>query len=118
MSRTGTFEQGIARGGPDFTSVDSKLKAEDLYRRGVLVKLLLLPTELGGQEVPANVVFVPAFAANVKARIDHNVVQALVGAGKVTRYRAIPEYQGDSFIPCAITITASNPGKFSSTIDI
>ncbi|MCU1347145.1 MAG: hypothetical protein JWO56_175, partial [Acidobacteria bacterium] len=29
-----------------------------------------------------------------------------------------PQYQGKSFIPVAIVITASDPGDFSSTIDI
>ena len=31
---------------------------------------------------------------------------------------AIPEYQGNSFIPIAIKIVASNPGEFSTTINI
>lgn len=35
-----------------------------------------------------------------------------------TQYTATPEYQGASFIPIAIKIVASNPGNFTTTINI
>lgn len=40
--------------GPDFSKVDTLAKAEALYQRGELQKLLLMPLEPGGQNVPLN----------------------------------------------------------------
>jgi hypothetical protein len=36
----------------------------------------------------------------------------------VKRYAATPAYQGRSVVPVAITVTASDPGRFESTIAI
>lgn len=74
--------------GPDFSPVTSVQQAEDLVRRSDIEPLLLLPSEFGGLEVPENVVYVPAGISALKERID----------------------QGDSFIPIAIRIEASDPG--------
>ncbi len=46
------------------------------------------------------------------------MIAPLATEGKVTRYRAIPEYQGDSISPIAITIIASDPGEFTMTLNI
>lgn len=104
--------------GPDFSAIDSRKKAEALFRRGELEALFLMPLELGGIDDPRNVVFVPVGIAAVKAGIDQNVIAPLVEEGRVSRYAATPEYQGRSFIPIAIRVEASDPGQFSSTIDI
>lgn len=82
--------------GPDFSHVTSVQQAEDLVRRGDIERLLLLPSEFGGVEVPENVVYIPAGISALKERID----------------------QGDSFIPIAIRIEASDPGAFSTVISI
>ena len=104
--------------GPDFSHVNSVKAAEDLVRRGDIERLLLLPSEFGGVEVPENVIYVPTGIGAMKERIDRNVVGPLVAEGKITRYSAVPEYQGDSFIPIAIRIEASDPGAFSTVINI
>src|SRR5262245_30974620 len=104
--------------GPDFSEIDSRDKAEKLCRRGELEKLFLMPLEFGGQDVPQNVLFVPIGVAGVKWGIDNNVIGPLVAEGKITQYTATPEYEGKSFIPIAIKIVASNPGNFSTTINI
>jgi hypothetical protein len=104
--------------GPDFSAVDSQAKAEALFGRGDLEKLFLLPLEFGGQDIPDNFLYVPVGVADIKARIDNNVIGPLVSEGKVTQYTATPEYQGNSAIPIAITIEATNPGEFRSTIKI
>jgi hypothetical protein len=104
--------------GPDSSTVDSRVKAEELFRRGDLEKLLLLPLEFGGQDIPENVLYVPIGVVEIKSGIDKNVIRPLVADSKVTQYRATPEYQGNSFIPIAIRIVASNPGEFSMTIHI
>lgn len=104
--------------GPDFSAVDSREKAEALLRRGELEKLYLLPPEFGGADVPENTLFVPVGIGEVKRRIDNDVVARLVADGQVTNYAATPEYSGRSFIPIAITVVASNPGSFTTAINI
>jgi hypothetical protein len=103
---------------PDFSRIDSQAKAENMFRRGELEKLHLMPLEFGGEDNPLNTLYVPIGFAEIKMRIDRNIIAPLVSAGKVKRYEAVPEYQGKSFIPIAIKITASNPGEFSSLIRI
>ena len=104
--------------GPDFSGIDSQAKAEQAYRRGELEKLFLLPLEFGGQDIPDNYLFVPIGVADVKTGIDNNVIAPLVEAGKVSQYTATPEYQGESFVPIALKIVASEPGQFTTTINI
>ena len=104
--------------GPDFSGIDSKAKAEELFRTGDLEKLYLFPLEMGGEEIEPNMLYVPIAVADVKSGIDNNVIGALAAEGKITQYKAEPEYQGNSFIPIAIKITAWNPGQFTTTINI
>jgi hypothetical protein len=104
--------------GPDFSKIDSRGKAEELFRRGELEKLLLMPPDFGGEDNPVNVVYVPIGIGAVKNRIDKNVIAPLAADGKITHYSATPEYQGKSFIPVAINIAATDPGDFSETIYI
>ncbi|HEY0686006.1 MAG TPA: hypothetical protein VGD45_26930 [Steroidobacter sp.] len=104
--------------GPDFRSVDSPEKAQALARSGELQKMLLLPAEFGGEDVPPNWVLVPSWVAEKKAETDQNIVFPLAAEGKISSYRATPQYQGKSFVPNAITIEASDPESFSVTIAI
>lgn len=104
--------------GPDFSGIDSQAKAEDLFHRGDFEKLYLFPLEFGGEDVASNVLYVPIGMADVKSGIDNNVIGPLAAEGKITQYKAEPEYQGKSFIPIAIKITAWNPGQFTTTINI
>ncbi|MBX3401203.1 MAG: hypothetical protein KF873_20920 [Gemmataceae bacterium] len=104
--------------GPDFSNIDSRAKAEELFRRGDLEKVFLMPLEFGGEDIPQNTLYVPVGMANVKADIDNNIIGPMAAAGKITKYTATPEYQGNSFIPIAINIVASDPGEFQSTIKI
>lgn len=106
------------RTGPDFSAVDSRDKGVELARAGELEKMFLLPPEFGGEDVPPNWVLVPAWVVAQKADIDNNVIRPLAAEGKVSSYRAAPSYQGNSFVPNAVTIEASNPGSFSVTIAI
>jgi hypothetical protein len=105
-------------GGPDFSSVYSQEKAEELHRQGVLHKLLLMPAEFGGAEIPQNVVFVPEWVVAEKAHIDLDIIRPLIEEGTVSRYFAAPEYERNSFIPCSIRIVASDPGQFEASVAI
>jgi hypothetical protein len=104
--------------GPDFSHIDSQAKAEALCRQGELEKLFLMPLEFGGEDNPLNVPYVPIGVAAIKQGMDVNTIQPLIEAEKVSQYKAEPEYQGESFVPIAVKITAWNPGEFTATINI
>jgi len=104
--------------GPDFTAIDSRAKADRLLEVGDLEKLFLLPVEFGGTDDPRNVVYVPRGFVEIKRGIDLNIIRPLVESRKITAYEATPEYQGESLVPIAIKIVASNPGSFNTDINI
>lgn len=109
--------------GPDFSTIDSVQRAEELRARGELERMFLMPLEFGGQDVPPNVVYVPVGMASAKARIDNDVVRPLAAEGKVRRYTARPEYEGDSVVPVAVEVAAWDPaaedrGKFTAVINM
>ncbi len=111
-------KQAPVTDGPDFSDTSSKEKAEARVQRGELEKLFLLPAEFGGTDDPRNVVYVPRGFVAIKANIDVNIIKPLIAQDKVTRYEATPEYQGKSFVPIAIKIVASDPGSFTTSINI
>jgi hypothetical protein len=104
--------------GPDFSDVTSRENAEGRVQRGELEKLFLLPAEFGGKDDPRNVVYVPREFVAIKAGIDIDIIKPLVAEGKIKKYEATPEYQGKSFVPIAIKIVASDPGSFTTSINI
>lgn len=104
--------------GPDFSEIDSQTKAMLLFQRGDLEKLFLMPLEFGGVDSPLNTLYVPVGVAAIKAGIDNNIIRPLAEEGKISHYQAKPEYHGKSIVPIAITIVASNPGEFTTTIKI
>ena len=59
-----------------------------------------------------------AIAAENRRQVDEFYRAALAAGGKVTHYKAMPEYQGRSVIPIAIKIVASDPGEFITIINI
>jgi hypothetical protein len=89
-----------------------------MFRQGGLEKLFLLPPEFGGEDLSENVLYVPVGVAAIKSGIDANIIRPLISDGKISQYKAEPEYQGDSFVPTAIKITAWDPGQFSTTINV
>lgn len=106
------------KNGPDFSEIDSREKAETAAKDGSLVSILMMPEVFGGVPVGPNVIFVPAWVAEQKERIDLGTVLPLAQEGKITRYEAQPAYKDDSFVPSSITIHAHTPGDFSVTIEI
>ena len=111
-------KQSPATEGHDFSDVNSKEKAEARSHRGELEKLFLLPAEFGGTDDPRNIVYVPRGFVAIKANVDINIIKPLVAESKVTKYEATPEYQGKSFVPIAFKILASQPGSFTTSINI
>lgn len=104
--------------GPDFSTIDSQAKAQAAAADGTLVPLLLRPQEFGGVPGGPNVVFVPAWAAEQKQRIDTGTILPLAQQGTITRYAAEPAYKGNSFVPSSIKVHAHDPGEFTATIEI
>lgn len=49
--------------GPDFSLIDSEQNAQQLCAQGSLVRMLLLPAEFSGPDIPENVVYVPGWLA-------------------------------------------------------
>ncbi len=103
---------------PDYSAVDSLDKVQRLVAAGELVPLLLLPEDFGGQAIKENTVYVPPFAADMKEGADRNIIGPLAAEGKVTRYRAEPEYAGTSFVPIAIKLVATEPANFTYDVAI
>ena len=88
----GWFKKKAPPNRPDFSTIDSRAKAEELFVRGELEQLFVVPLEFGGQDIPLNILYVPIGVAAVKSRIDNNVIGPLASQGKVTKYTARPEY--------------------------
>jgi hypothetical protein len=103
--------------GPDYSAIDSLAKAHESVRSGGLERLFLMPKELGGKDVPQNIVYVPRWVTIEKARIDDIVIQ-LVAEGSTIRYSARAQYRGASFVPAAIAIATVGPGSLSGMIEI
>jgi hypothetical protein len=92
----------------EFSSVVSLKDAEDACRRGHLTKAFLLPSELGGQDRPDNVVYIPSHISEMKNSSTAELLSAIRGG--MSDVAIVPEYRGMSFVPAKITITAAIPG--------
>lgn len=102
----------------DYSAITTLAKAEALLHAGELHRLFLRPLEFGGMDVPMNIVYVPAFVVEAKRNVDFNIVRPMIETKQARQYIAEPQYDGDSFVPCAIRIAATNPGNFSTLIEI
>lgn len=91
----------------DYSSISSPSAATKAADDGELVRVFLLPAELGGRDVAQNVVFVPPQIREVKERSTIELLAA-IRAG-LTEIEVVPSYRGNSFVPDSITITASRP---------
>ena len=101
----------------DFSVIDSNGKAIELYNKGQLAKLFLMPLEFGGEDGPRNCLFAPEFAVELKSRVD-SMIENLLIEGKQLSYSASPEYKGKSFIPSKLNITVTGDVQFKETIEI
>lgn len=102
---------------PDFSNIDSNEKAIELCKKNILVPLYLMPLRFGGQSIAQNTLYVPPFVVELKDRYD-DMVEDLLKGGKVSKYICVPDYKGKSFIPSALTISASGESLFEETIQI
>ena len=103
--------------GPDFSKIDSNKKAIELFKKGELSELHLMPLEFGGEDSPVNILYVPEYAKVFKLRFDKMIEELLID-GKNLSYSAQPEYKGDSFIPSKLKISVTGDSEFTETINI
>jgi hypothetical protein len=101
----------------DYSTIDSKEKAQKLFAKGKLVKLYLMPLDFGGQDSPINTLFVPEFANNQKNNFDSKISDMLESGLKLG-YSASPEYKGSSFIPGRLIIDVKGDTTITEVIDI
>lgn len=85
----------------------SKLKLEMLKLTGQVAKILLLPQDMGGSDIPQNVLWLYKSAAAQKADFD-NELRRLVSQGNSAswQYACTPTYQGDSVVECMLSLRA------------
>jgi hypothetical protein len=101
----------------DFSTIDSNEKAIELFDKGQLVKLYLMPLDFGGQDSPMNTLFVPKFANDKKNAFDSTVID-MIESGLKLGYSVSPEYKGSSFIPSKLIIHLKGDKTMNETIDI
>jgi hypothetical protein len=106
--------------GLDFSEITSREKAEALYSQGKLEKILLFPSELGGENVPENTTFVPLGISDIKNQVTGTLVRFLE-EGTINKLTVEPEYKGKSFIPSKIKMRAwhsDKKGEFNPSIEV
>ncbi len=101
--------------GPDYAWIDSPARAEEAVRRGEVEKLFMVPLEFGGAEIPENTLYVPPWVGDVKAGLDNNVIRPLAEEGVSVQYSVVPEYEGRSLVPIALTTRWARPGDARSS---
>jgi len=101
----------------DFSQIDSNDKAIQLFKKGKLTEVHLMPLEFGGQDLPMNILYAPKFAKTAKHEFDKMIETFLID-GKKLSYSAEPEYKGKSFIPSKLHISVTGDLEFSETINI
>jgi hypothetical protein len=84
-------------------AINSRESAEQQRMVGKLRKVLLLPEELGGEDIPTNVTYLPPVSADAKDEITKQVLEAL-GRQEIDRITVTPEYRGESFVPAKLNV--------------
>ncbi|GKX66415.1 hypothetical protein [Inconstantimicrobium mannanitabidum] len=103
----------------DFSEIDSNEKAQKLYKKNILAPLYLMPLRFNGEAIPQNTLYVPPVVVMLKDRYD-DMVENLLVQEKVNGYECKPQYRGNSFIPCSLTVIAKKDGQevFTETIEV
>jgi hypothetical protein len=84
-------------------AVNSRDSAERQIMIGKLRRVLLLPLELGGEDTPANLTYLPTNVADAKDEITKQVLEA-VRCRQIDRITVTPDYRGGSFVPATLKI--------------
>lgn len=89
-----------------FSEVRTRKQADGLVDMGSLVKIYLLPTDLGGDDVADNIGYVTPDAAERHAAATARV-RRLFRAHRIDTVEVLPEYRRDSLVPARIRVRAS-----------
>ena len=103
--------------GPDFSKIDSNKKVVELFKKGQLTEIHLMPLEFGGEDSPMNILYAPEFTKVFKQRFDKMIEELLID-GKELNYSIVPEYKGKSFIPSKLKISVTGDSEFFETINV
>lgn len=107
-------------GAPDFSEVRTRADAERLVGEGRLVRVLLYPGELGGEDAPANVTYLTPEAAQARERIVGTLTR-FTEKGLIDKLSVEPTYRGDSHVPASITYRGAHStrsGVFEPVIQV
>ncbi len=105
---------------PDYSQVTSLAAARALAAEGKLVKILLFPAELGGQDVPENVAYIPPYAAEARQLVI-GTLRRFLADGLIDKLEVVPEYRGKSYVPTKLVMHATHsktPGSIHPTVEI
>lgn len=95
---------------PDFSYVNSIEKAKEECDKGILDRVLLIPTTFGGTEDESNMIYVPkAFKIN-KEGYDR-IISQVAKRENANTYECIPEYKNGSVVPFKVTMIVYKDGK-------
>ena len=95
---------------PDYSHITSRELAVEASFRGELFKILLFPAELGGQDIAANVTYVPEGIPEMKDLITGTLARYFE-EDLIDRLDVRTEYKGESFVPSRIQFIASHTTK-------
>lgn len=87
----------------DISSIDTLGKALHEYSEGTVEQSIIIPYFTGNSVPDENRLFVPEPVAALKSRND-NIAEKLMTEGLADRYECNPEFKGDSFIPCELSL--------------
>ncbi len=105
---------------PDYSQVTSLAAARALAAEGKLVKILLFPAELGGEDVPENVAYIPPYAAEARQLVI-GTLRRFLADGLIDKLEVVPEYRGKSYVPTKLVMHATHsktPGSIHPTVEI
>jgi hypothetical protein len=95
----------------DFSEVTSREAALKLVAAGKLHKVLLFPAEFGGEDVTANVVYVPPGIPEIKKQLTGTLVR-FVNEGVINQLEVMPEYKAAA---SCLQRSTSRPGTQTAT---
>lgn len=105
----------------DFSHVTSRARADELVKRGELVKIWMFPRRFGGPRERMNVGYVPA-GTEVALNFAHDRISGLIELGSIDGMTIEPQYRGKSVVLSAITYicksTRPGTGEIKISIDI
>ena len=106
-----------AKNGPDYSDIDNIEKAIELFKKGELSQIYMMPLEFGGEDSAENILYVPEFVETFKNKFD-KIVEDLLLDGKKLSFVATPEYKGKSFVPSKLKLVVTGDSEFTETINI